>query len=86
MVKLVGAVVLFGVAVYELAGATARRRSHERRPTADGSAGAGVHWAMVGVGAGLVLPNVALYFPAAHEVAASGEGPAGRAAALCSCS
>jgi len=37
--------------------------------------------AAVVVGAGLVAPNVALYFPAVHEVATSGE-PAGARAAL----
>jgi hypothetical protein len=28
---------------------------------------------MAGVGAGLLLPNLALYFPAAHEIAGSGQ-------------
>jgi Sap, sulfolipid-1-addressing protein len=80
-VKLVGAVALFGVAVYELVwdrGAPPKSRA----PAAGDAAGAGVHWSMVGVGAGLVLPNVALYFPAAHEIAASGEGTAARVVAF----
>ncbi len=82
VVKLVGAAVLFGVGIYELVWAKAAAPKSRMPAAAEGSEGAGVHWAMVGVGAGLILPNLALYFPAAHEVAASGEGPAVRAAAL----
>jgi len=82
VVKLVGAAVLFGVGIYELVWAKGAQPKSRMPAAAEGSEGAGVHWAMVGAGAGLILPNLALYFPAAHEVAASGEGPAVRAAAL----
>jgi Sap, sulfolipid-1-addressing protein len=81
VVKLVGAAALFGVAVYELVwdkGTPPKSRA----PAEEDSAGSGVHWSMVGVGAGLVLPNLALYFPAAHEIAASDEGTVGRVVAF----
>ncbi|HLM27470.1 MAG TPA: GAP family protein [Thermoleophilaceae bacterium] len=82
VVKLVGAAVLFGVAIYELVWASGKPQKSRLPVREDTGQGAGVRWPMVGVGAGLLLPNLALYFPAAHEIAASGEGPAGRAAAL----
>ena len=82
VVKLVAAVVLVGVGIYEVGWGSSAPPKSRVPSAAEGAEGAGVHWPMVGVGAGLLLPNLALYFPAAHEVAASGEGPAARAAVL----
>ena len=81
VVKLVGAGVLFAVTIYELVWASGAPPK-SRLPEGDGEGGSGLHWAMAGVGAGLILPNLALYFPAAHEIAASEEATAGRVVAF----
>lgn len=79
VVKLSGALVLFAIASYELvwagegpaptltdAGEVSARRGGLRAPG-------------IGLGAVLVVPNLALYFPAAHEIAASEGADAARA-------
>jgi len=79
VVKLSGALVLFAIASYELvwagegpaptlpdAGEVSARRGGLRPPG-------------IGLGAVLVVPNLALYFPAAHEIAASEGADAARA-------
>ena len=72
VIRLVAAMVLVGVAVYELL--------HPTRPAADatGRARGGderrrgrIYMTSAGLGAGLVAPNMALYLPAAHEIARS---------------
>jgi hypothetical protein len=79
VVKLIAGVILLAVAVRLLTG------SHDRPPPrlleeADDARG-WVRWPAVVVGAGLVAPNLAVYFPAVHELAASRE-PAGARGAL----
>ncbi len=80
VVKVVGAAALFGVTAYELVWASGRPPRSRLPAAGDSGDGAGVRWPMVGLGAGLLLPNLALYFPAAHEIAASGESAPARAA------
>jgi hypothetical protein len=84
VVKVVGAAALAAAAVYELVWAKGTPPKSRMPAAEDSDTGKGVHWAMVGVGAGLLFPNLALYFPAAHEIAASGQGTAGRVVAFVS--
>ena len=72
VVRLVAAVVLVGVAVYELLHpARPPTPAPRTRPSADERRRGPVYVASAGLGAALVAPNMALYLPAAHEIARS---------------
>ena len=78
VVRLVAAVVLLGVAAYEWLHHPPpgiKANGPDRAP-----GGTNVAWA--GVGAALVAPNMALYLPAAHEIARSGVSAPGKVAAF----
>lgn len=79
VVRLVAAAVLLGVAAYEwLHSPTPGVKAMKGPDRFPG--GANVAWA--GVGAALVAPNMALYLPAAHEIARSGVSAPGKVAAF----
>ena len=83
VVRLVAAVVLVGVAVYELlqpAGPQPRHRASET----DSRRGP-VYLTSAGLGAALIAPNMALYVPAAHEIARSGVSAPGKLGAFLIC-
>jgi hypothetical protein len=80
VVRLVAAVVLVGVAVNELLHpAQPPVPAHE--PEADRRRGA-LYVTSAALGAGLIAPNMALYLPAAHEIARSGVSAPGKLGAF----
>lgn len=80
IVRLVAAVVLVGVAVYELVH-PAQPPVASDRPDAERRRGS-ICVVSAGLGAGLVAPNMALYLPAAHDIARSGVSATGKAVAF----
>lgn len=86
VVRLVAAVVLVGVAVYELiqpAGPSPpRKRSADDH---DDRRRGLVYVTSAGLGAALIAPNMALYVPAAHEIARSGVSAPGKLGAFVIC-
>ena len=71
VIRLVAAVVLVGVAVYELLHPAQPPRHPAEAPEPDDRRRGPVYVASAGLGAALVAPNMALYLPAAHEIARS---------------
>ncbi len=84
VVRLVAAVVLVGVAAYELRQPAQPPERHAERPDADRRRG-GLYTTSAGLGAALIAPNMALYVPAAHEIARSGVSAPGKLGALVVC-
>ena len=84
VIRLVAAVVLVGVAVYELL----HPAQGPRKPADTGAPEPGerrhgpVYVASAGLGAALVAPNMALYLPAAHEIARSTVSAPGKVVAF----
>ncbi|HEX5910909.1 MAG TPA: GAP family protein [Thermoleophilaceae bacterium] len=71
VIRLVAAVALVGVAVFELLHPARPPRRPADAPAPEDPGRGPVHMASVGLGAALVAPNMALYVPAAHEIARS---------------
>lgn len=77
VVKLVGAGALVAVAVYELRWAKQAPPAPAHKADEDGE-NRRLRGPAIGLGALLVAPNLALYFPAAHELATADESDAAR--------
>ena len=71
VIRLVAAVVLAGVAAYELLHPTQPPRQPADASEPEERRHGPVYLASAGLGAALVAPNMALYLPAAHEIARS---------------
>ncbi|HYI37632.1 MAG TPA: GAP family protein, partial [Thermoleophilaceae bacterium] len=82
VVRLVAAVVLVGVAVYELLHPTRPDAGAPAAPGGDDRRRGRIYVTSAGLGAGLVAPNMALYLPAAHEIARSTVSAPGKLAAF----
>jgi hypothetical protein len=71
VIRLVAALALVVVAVYELLHPGEPPRQPAQAPEAEEARHGPVYMASAGLGAALVAPNMALYLPAAHEIARS---------------
>jgi len=71
VVRMVAAVVLVGVAAYEFLHPTGPAAGPRATPGGDERRRGRIYVTSAGLGAGLVAPNMALYLPAAHEIARS---------------
>lgn len=82
VVKVAGAVLLLAVAVYELTRASDGQPAPPREGDEDDDRHHRLRAPAVGLGAALVAPNLALYFPAAHELASADESEVARVVLL----
>jgi len=73
VIKLAGALALLAVAIYELTAASDRQPAPAPEDDEDDDHRGRLRAPAAGLGAALVAPNLALYFPAAHELASADE-------------